>query len=185
MAGSVRYNVDPLHVCSDETIEDALEKVELQHLLREEGGLDATLTAEMLSHGQRQLLCLARAMVRKGCILVLDEATASVDVHTDALMQRLIRSEFGTHTIIAVAHRLDTIIDFDAVAVMDRGHIVECDAPSELLRKNTTFKELYRVQKGERRSWRDSVLSQLTGVGIAPADSIPPPLPSPRPSPFL
>ena len=178
LAGTVRYNVDPLQACSDQAIEDALEKVELSHLVEGPGGLDATLTAEMLSHGQGQLLCLARAMLRKSCILVLDEATASVDVQTDSLMQRLIRSEFSTHTIIAVAHRLDTIIDFDAVAVMDRGRLLEYGAPKTLLRKGGAFKDLYQVQKGEtRRSWRESVLSQLTSVGVAPMASVAPPLP--------
>ena len=177
LAGSVRYNVDPLQACSDGAIEDALEKVELHHLVEGKGGLDATLTAEMLSHGQGQLLSLARAMLRKGCILVLDEATASVDVQTDSLMQRLIRSEFSTHTIIAVAHRLDTIIDFNAVAVMSRGHIIEYGPPKALLKGDTAFKELYQAQKGERRSWRDSVLSQLTSVGVATMASSAPPLP--------
>ena len=178
LAGSVRYNVDPLQACSDRAIEDALEKVELYHLVEGAGGLDATLTNEMLSHGQGQLLCLARAMLRKSCVLILDEATASVDIQTDSLMQRLIRSEFRTHTIIAVAHRLDTIIDFDNVVVMDRGHIAEYGPPKALLRKGTAFKELYQAQKGEtRRTWRDSVLSQLTHVGVAPMPSVAPHLP--------
>lgn len=166
--------MDPLHACSDKVIEDALRKVELYHLVEGEGGLDATLTAELLSHGQGQLLCLARAMLRKGCILILDEATASVDVQTDSLMQRLIRSEFSTHTIIAVAHRLETITDFNAVAVMDRGHIIEYGPPMALLRKGTAFKELYQAQKGDRRLWRDSLMSQLTDVETAPLTSVAP-----------
>ena len=170
--------MDPLQSCSDRAILDALNKVELHHLVEREGGLDATLKAEMLSHGQGQLLCLARAMLRKGCILVLDEATASVDVQTDDLMQRLIRSEFTRHTIVAVAHRLDTIIDFDAVAVMDRGSIIEYGSPKALLRTGTSFKKLYQVQKGERtRSWRESVMSHLTNVGVDPMPAVIPPLP--------
>ena len=187
LAGTVRYNVDPLKACSDQDIEDALAKVDLYHLVEGAGGLDATLTEEMLSHGQGQLLCLARAMLRKGCILVLDEATArfvtspyqlktylltssqsSVDVKTDSLMQRLIRTEFRGYTVIAVAHRLETLMDFDSIAVMDRGSIIESGPPKALLRKGSAFKELYQTQTGERRSWRDSVLGRLENVTILP-----------------
>ncbi|KAF2814016.1 P-loop containing nucleoside triphosphate hydrolase protein [Mytilinidion resinicola] len=167
LSGSIRDNVDPLHVCSDQEIVAALEKVELSHILME-SWLDDKLTSDMLSHGQCQLLCLARAMVRKGSILVLDEATASVDVNTDALMQRLIRTEFAHCTIIAAAHRLDTIIDFDAVAILNRGKLVEYDSPQRLLSKESAFKELYQIQKGETQSWDASVLTLLENVVISP-----------------
>ncbi|OCL12604.1 P-loop containing nucleoside triphosphate hydrolase protein [Glonium stellatum] len=164
LAGTVRDNVDPLHNVPDEEICDALDKVELSHLL-EDGGLDKKLTTDMLSHGQCQLLCLARAIVRKGSILVLDEATASVDVQTDALMQELIRSEFSEYTVIAAAHRLDTITDFDAVAMLDQGRLVEFDSPARLRARDSAFKEMYQIQKGENRmSWHASVISLLTSV---------------------
>ncbi|KAF2500059.1 hypothetical protein BU16DRAFT_578086 [Lophium mytilinum] len=167
LSGSIRDNVDPLHVCSDREIVSALEKVELSHILME-SWLDDKLTSDMLSHGQCQLLCLARAMVRKGSILVLDEATASVDVKTDALMQRLIRTEFANCTIIAAAHRLDTIIDFNAVAILNRGKLVEYDSPQRLLSRESAFKELYQIQKGETQSWDASVLTLLENVVISP-----------------
>ncbi|KAF2181846.1 hypothetical protein K469DRAFT_740732 [Zopfia rhizophila CBS 207.26] len=160
LAGTVRDNIDPLHVLSDEEICDKLYKVQLGHLL-EDGGLDNQLTNDMLSHGQCQLLCLARAMARKGSILVLDEATASVDVQTDALMQELIRSEFKGYTIIAAAHRLDTIIDFDAVLMLNAGKIEETDVPANLLSRDSAFKELYQIQKGESQPWDVSTLSLL------------------------
>lgn len=166
LAGSIRDNVDPLHNVPDEEIYDALDKVELSHLL-EDGGLDKQLTSDMLSHGQCQLLCLARAIVRKGSILVLDEATASVDVQTDALMQELIRSEFSDYTIIAAAHRLDTITDFDAVAMLDQGRLVEFDSPARLRARDSAFKEMYQIQKGvNRMSWHTSVLSLLSSVSL-------------------
>ncbi|KAF2008813.1 hypothetical protein BU24DRAFT_359666 [Aaosphaeria arxii CBS 175.79] len=162
LAGSVRENVDPLRCVSDEEISAALRKVQLDHLLDQPTiGLDARLTMDMLSHGQCQLLCLARAMIRKGSILILDEATASVDVHTDALMQQIIRTEFKHHTIIAAAHRLDTIIDFDAVIVMDAGRIAESDNPENLLAKESGFKELYQIQKGDVKPWTETTLTAL------------------------
>jgi ABC-type multidrug transport system fused ATPase/permease subunit len=169
LSGSIRDNIDPLNIVDDQEIIDALYKVELGHLL-EEGRLDDKLTSDMLSHGQCQLLCLARAIVRKGSILILDEATASVDVHTDALMQRLIRDEFKDCTIIAAAHRLDTIIDFDKVAMLDRGRLVEFDSPQKLLATNSAFKELYQIQKGEVQSWDASVLTLLENVIISPVE---------------
>lgn len=76
---------------------------------------------------------------------MLDEATSSVDRKTDELMQKIIREEFRGCTIIAVAHRLETILDFDRIAVLDRGHLRECDAPRKLLATDSAFKELYDV----------------------------------------
>ncbi|KAF1998927.1 P-loop containing nucleoside triphosphate hydrolase protein [Amniculicola lignicola CBS 123094] len=162
LAGTVRENVDPIGKVSDREITSALRKVKLDHLVdNEDIGLNAKLNPDMLSQGQRQLLCLARAMVRKGSILILDEATASVDVHTDALMQHIIRSEFKHHTIIAAAHRLDTIIDFDAVLMLDAGRIVESDNPQNLLCKDSGFKELYQIQKGDVQPWANETLSLI------------------------
>ncbi|TPR05421.1 hypothetical protein CAN33_0034650 [Aspergillus niger] len=86
-----------------------------------------------ISHGQRQLICLARAALRRSTILVLDEPTAAVDVETDAMMQRIIRSRFASHTIITVAHRLDTIMDFDRIAVIDAGRLAEWGTPKQLV----------------------------------------------------
>ncbi|KAF2106756.1 P-loop containing nucleoside triphosphate hydrolase protein [Lophiotrema nucula] len=162
LAGTVRENVDPLGTVTDDEAIRAIRKVKLDHLLDDEDiGLNAKLSTDMLSQGQCQLLCLARAMIRKSSILILDEATASVDVHTDALMQEIIRDHFKHHTIIAAAHRLDTIIDFDAVLMLDAGKIVETDNPENLLTRDSAFKELYQIQKGESQPWMASTLSLL------------------------
>lgn len=107
------------------------------------GGLDAELDLDFFSHGQRQLFCLARAILRKSKVVVLDEVTSSVDHETDALMQRVIREEFGDCTIIAVAHRLDTLLDFDKIALLSKGELIEFDSPRALLARESAFKELY------------------------------------------
>jgi ATP-binding cassette subfamily C (CFTR/MRP) protein 1 len=178
LAGTVRENVDPLGTVSDEEVITALRKVQLDHLLDDDDkGLHAALTNNMLSHGQCQLLCLARAMIRRGSVLILDEATASVDVHTDVLMQNIIRTEFASHTIIAAAHRLDTIIDFDAVLVLDAGRILETDNPANLLARDSSFRELYRTQKGEggaargEGEWGHATLGALSDAGDRASES--------------
>lgn len=143
LRASVRVNADPRGEHADAAIISALEKVELWQLLAARGGLDADVSPELLSHGQRQLFCLARAVLRGGKVVVLDEATSSVDARTDALMQRVIRAEFGGATVIAVAHRLDTIMDFDRIALLSAGRLVELDTPAGLMGRESRFRELY------------------------------------------
>lgn len=145
--GTTRLNLDPTGSSNDDIVTSALQKVGLWDVISSKGGLDGAFDPDMLSHGQRQLFCLARAIIRKdrGRIVVLDEVTSSIDRQTDALMQKLIRDEFRTHTIIAVAHRLETIVDFDTVLVLDAGRVVEMGAPSELVQKSgSRFGELWR-----------------------------------------
>eukprot|EP01034_Spumella_vulgaris_P029483 gene29483-36545_t len=96
------------------------------------------------SAGQRQLICIARAILRKPKILVLDEATASIDNETDALVQKMVRSEFKDCTVLTIAHRLNTIIDSDKVMVLDAGVMAEMAPPEELLaRDDSLFKALW------------------------------------------
>jgi ATP-binding cassette subfamily C (CFTR/MRP) protein 1 len=135
--GSVRDNLDPGHVHEDAALWDVLEHARLRdHVCSMDGGLDAKINegGSNLSHGQRQLVSLARAMLTPSNILVLDEATASVDVETDALVQETLRSQlFANRTIITIAHRINTIMDSDRVLVLDKGRVVEFDSPERLL----------------------------------------------------
>lgn len=147
MKGTIRTNVDPRALHSNEAIIAAVKKVELWNLVEAKGGLNADLDTDFFSHGQRQLFCLARAILRKSKIVVLDEVTSNVDPHTDALMQSVIRQEFANCTIIAVAHRLDTILDFDEVVVLHEGVLVESGRPQDLLKmKSGWFSTLYNSQ---------------------------------------
>ncbi|KAL3283296.1 hypothetical protein HHI36_006444 [Cryptolaemus montrouzieri] len=135
---SVRNNLDPFGKCKDEVLWTALENVELKGAIE---SLDMKVSegGSNFSVGQRQLLCLARALVRNNRILVMDEATANVDPQTDALIQRTIRKNFEDCTVITVAHRLNTIMDSDKVIVMDAGQIQEFDSPHNLLQDHNGF----------------------------------------------
>ncbi|CAG9831240.1 unnamed protein product [Diabrotica balteata] len=137
-SATVRYNLDPFETVSDEQLWDALEKVELKHSIT---GLDMEIRegGSNFSTGQRQLMCLARAIVRNNKILVLDEATANVDPSTDALIQKTIRKNFKYCTVITIAHRLNTIMDSDKVLVMDAGQSVEFDHPHILLKDDEGY----------------------------------------------
>lgn len=169
--GSIRLNMDPTGRASDEEMVAALQRVKLWDILRrprasssdegyhddvditeesqlqretgtEPDTLGARLKDAPLSHGQSQLLGLARALLLKdrSRILLLDEATSNVDAGTDELMQRIIREEFTRHTIVTIAHRLDTIRDADVVAVLDNGMLVESGAPDDLLARTSAVK---------------------------------------------
>lgn len=94
---------------------------------------------ENLSVGQRQLVCLARALLRKTRVLVMDEATAAVDLETDDLIQKTIRDEFRECTILTIAHRLNTILDSDKVLVLDKGRIAEFAPPNDLLKNKSSI----------------------------------------------
>ncbi|KAH7420082.1 putative multidrug resistance protein, partial [Cadophora sp. MPI-SDFR-AT-0126] len=132
LSGSVRLNADPTSTATNESITAALTKVGLWDILSTRGGLDADMTANPLSQGQQQIFCLARAMLKTNAkILVLDEATSNVDAETDRTMQRVIREEFKEFTVLTVAHRMDTIMDSDRIAVLDGGRLVEFKEPQK------------------------------------------------------
>ncbi|KAI1879527.1 hypothetical protein JX265_002481 [Neoarthrinium moseri] len=141
--GTLRSNMDPTEEATDEAIVSALKKVDLWTLLESKAGdktsgtsniLSSMMDTDSLSHGQRQLFCLARAMLKPGKVLILDEPTSSVDTQMDIKMQGIIRAEFKDHTIVMIAHRLSSILDFDHVAVMDAGCLVEFGNPESLRR---------------------------------------------------
>ncbi|XP_056631845.1 probable multidrug resistance-associated protein lethal(2)03659 isoform X2 [Diorhabda sublineata] len=144
--GTLRENLDPFNDYSDKVLWSALEEVELKSLVSEyPEGLDSKIAegGGNFSVGQRQLLCLARAIVRQNKILILDEATANVDLKTDGLIQTTIRRKFSACTVLTVAHRLHSIIDSDKVLVMDAGEILEYDSPHLLLQnQNGVFYSL-------------------------------------------
>uniref|UniRef100_A0A8C3AJU5 Multidrug resistance-associated protein 4 n=1 Tax=Cyclopterus lumpus TaxID=8103 RepID=A0A8C3AJU5_CYCLU len=144
--GSMRKNLDPFNQHSDEDLWKALEEVQLKSLLEElPGGLETVLaeSGSNFSTGQRQLVCLARAILRKNRILVIDEATANVDPRTDALIQKTIRDKFNKCTVLTIAHRLNTIVDSDRILVLDGGTIQELDRPFTLLQNKEGA--LYRM----------------------------------------
>jgi ABC-type multidrug transport system fused ATPase/permease subunit len=156
-SGTVRSNLDPFDHHTDAELRDCLERV---HLVSSSSSLPSSGTATPsdsvtprntnpftnlsspisegglnLSQGQRQLLCLARAIVSRPKVMVLDEATSAVDMHTDALIQRSIREEFTDATLLVIAHRLSTIADFDRVLVLSDGRVAEFGTPRELWEK--------------------------------------------------
>jgi len=138
---SVRENLDPAGVRDDTELWSVLELSHLKdHISKMEGKLDAKIQegGTNLSAGQRQLMCLARALLTPSNILVLDEATAAVDVETDMVLQRTIREEFSDKTMITIAHRINTIMDSDRIIVLDAGRVAEFDTPSALLAKGTS-----------------------------------------------
>ncbi|KAF2257693.1 P-loop containing nucleoside triphosphate hydrolase protein [Lojkania enalia] len=132
---SVRENVDPYDSSTDTQIIDTLTKVGLWRSVEANGGLEATFTQPMFSHGQRQVFSLARALLRSGNVVVLDEVSSSVDRETEDLMRRVMRDEFRGKTVVAIAHRVGTISDFDGVVVLGDGKVLEMGFPGELERR--------------------------------------------------
>ncbi|PYH70610.1 P-loop containing nucleoside triphosphate hydrolase protein [Aspergillus vadensis CBS 113365] len=178
--GTVRSNLDPSGNCEDSELTSALSRVNWssftsldnnQHIRTNiTPGQEASILNDPvsdggsnLSHGQRQLLCLARELLRMPRILVLDEATSAVDKETDGLVQRSIRSEFGRNgtTLLVVAHRLSTVADFDRILVLGGGTVLEFGSPAELMRrKNGAFRDMVETDAERELLYREIFASR-------------------------
>ncbi|NXN15001.1 MRP7 protein, partial [Indicator maculatus] len=137
-SGSIRENLDPQGKRTDAELHEMLEQCHLWDAVTQMGGLDSEVgeRGKSLSVGQRQLLCLARALLTQAKVLCIDEATANVDQKTDQLLQKTIRQWFADKTVLTIAHRLNTILDSDRVLVMQAGRVAELDSPTHLSQKD-------------------------------------------------
>jgi len=150
--GTIRFNLDPFESYNDETIWEALEKTKLRSRVSSLGGqllADVGQGGENLSVGERQLLCLARALLRNSKILILDEATASVDPETEVAVQSTVQKEFKQCTILTIAHRLSSVSTCDKILVMKKGQVLELDTPTNLMSNpNSEFNKMMSAAGG-------------------------------------
>ena len=175
--GTFRSNLDPFNEHTDSELCDALERVHLDLSTGREGEVSASdqgtksgflgllphhihQGGHNLSQGQRQLLCMARAMISRHKILIMDEATSSVDMETDAAIQKSIRGCFKDCTLIVIAHRLSTLVDFDKIFVLEAGRVVEYGSPEALLLRKGAFWDLVQ-ESGERETLEKMIQSPL------------------------
>ena len=137
-SGTIRYNLDPFNQRTDDELWTVLAQVNLKTFVASlEFGLDSYVAeyGDNYSQGQKQLMCIGRALLRRSRIIVLDDATAAVDQSTDALIQKTIKESFADCTVLTIAHRLNTIMDSTRVMVLDKGYLAEFDTPQNLINK--------------------------------------------------
>lgn len=150
-SGSLRYNLDPFSEYSDYAIWETLEQVSLKETEKLTNGLETKISegGQNLSFGERQLICLARAILRENKILIMDEATANVDRQTDAFIQQTIREKFRDCTVLVIAHRLHTVMDLDRLLVIDNGRVVEFGPPYSLLAREGSIVNKMAKEAGQ------------------------------------
>lgn len=149
---TIKVNLDPGHTASDEEIIQALQKVQLWDTVEARGGLDTSINIEFFSEGQKRLFGLARALLRKSKVLILDEVTTGLDSQTAEIIDKVVNEVFADWTIISVAHRLESISQFDRIVVLDNGVVLEFDSPRTLLDDAASaFRRLVDDSQTERR----------------------------------
>ncbi|KAL3283463.1 hypothetical protein HHI36_006607 [Cryptolaemus montrouzieri] len=167
-AGTLRQNLDPFGEYDDHVLNEAIHAVELKDSTNTINDLDYQVISGGTNYsvGQRQLICLARALVRNNKILILDEATANVDFQTDDLIQNTIKKQFSHCTVLTVAHRLNTVIDSDRIMVIEGGLLVEFDHPYVLLQNpdGIFFKMIY--QNGNKDFERLKIIAYRRYMGL-------------------
>jgi ATP-binding cassette, subfamily C (CFTR/MRP), member 1 len=171
--GTLRSNLDPFHERPDEELRAALRACLVGDMVDSAEGLQ-TAVAHMggnFSLGQRQLICLARALLNPSRLLLLDEATAALDSDTDAAVQRVLRANFADRTMVTIAHRLETIIDSDRILVMDAGRVAEFDSPYALLSRASIFTQLCRQTGNQYEALREAAERHQKAV-LAPTATV-------------
>ena len=147
MDGTLRYNIDPIKAFSDKEIIQVMKKIGFDYIIKQhKSGLDQNISenGSNLSIGEKQLICITRAILRKTKIIVLDEATASIDYKTEEIIQKALNEILVNSTMICIAHRIKTVINADKILVLENGEIVEFDTPKNLLNdKNSLFYDFY------------------------------------------
>ena len=147
MDGTLRYNIDPLSSYTDKEIKDVMKKIGFDYILTlNKDGLDQKISenGSNLSIGEKQLICITRAILRKSKIIVLDEATASIDYKTEEIIQKALNEILNSSTKISIAHRIKTVMNADKILVLENGEIIEFDTPNNLLNnKNSFFYDFY------------------------------------------
>ena len=142
MDGTLRYNIDPIGQFNDQNIINVMSKIGFEYIIHNHpDGLSQNISenGSNLSIGEKQLICITRAILRKTKIIVMDEATASIDFKTEEIIQRAINEILKESTLITIAHRIKTVINSDKILVLDNGEIIEYDTPDNLLKNKDSF----------------------------------------------